>query len=156
MSRGPRQVKLDIEPAAAGRSALAPVGDQAKRYTRAFLSYASADRPKVLDRVQMLRLLRVDYFQDLLTLEPGERWEQRLFEEIERSDLFILFWSRQARASKWVRRETRHALGFRAGELGAPEICPVIVEGPPVARPWRELADLHFNDSLLYIKAGHR
>ena len=149
--------KLDVEPTAAGRSQLVPVGDQARRYTRAFLSYASADRPKVLDRVQMLRLLRVEYFQDLLTLEPGERWEQRLFEEIERSDLFILFWSRQARASKWVRREARHALGLRAGdELGAPEICPVILEGPPVVRPWRELGHLHFNDSLLYLKAGHR
>ena len=146
--------KLDV---AAGGSRPVPVGNQATRYTRAFLSYASEDRPKVLDRVQMLRLLRVEYFHDLLALEPGERWERRLYEEIDRSDLFILFWSRQARASKWVRKETRHALAHRAGdELGTPEICPVIVEGPPVVRPWRELSGLHFNDSLLYVKAGHR
>ena len=26
---------------------------------------------------------------------------------------------------------------------------------PPVVRPWRELAGLHFNDSLRYVKAGH-
>lgn len=148
--------KLDIDPVAAAASHLVPVGDQARCYTRAFLSYASEDRPKVIDRVQMLRLIQIEYFQDLLGLDPGERWQRRLYDEIERSDLFILFWSGRARASKWVRRETQHALAHRAGkEFGTPEICPVIVEGPPVAPPWKELADLHFNDALVYFKAGH-
>jgi hypothetical protein len=148
--------KLDIDSVAPGVSHLVPVGDQARCYTRAFLSYASEDRPKVIDRVQMLRLVQIEYFQDLLALEPGERWQRRLYDEIDRSDLFILFWSGRARASEWVRRETQHALARRAGdEFGTPEICPVIVDGPPVAPPWEELADLHFNDALIYFKAGH-
>jgi hypothetical protein len=149
--------KLDADASSRAGSRPVPVGDLAHRYRRAFLSYASEDRAKVLDRVQMLRLMGVDYFQDLLDLEPGERWERRLYEEIESSDLFLLFWSKTARASKWVRRETRHALDHKAGdELAPPEICPVIVEGPPVARPWRELKHLHFNDSLIYVKAHDR
>jgi hypothetical protein len=149
--------KLDAGRSSRGGSSPVPVGDQALRYRRAFLSYASEDRAKVFDRVQILPRVGVEIFQDLLDLEPGERWERRLYEEIERSDVFLLFWSKRARASKWVRRETRYALKQQAGDdFAPPEICPVIIEGPPVARPWRELAHLHFNDSLIYIKAGDR
>ena len=53
-----------------------PTGDAARRYRRAFLSYASSDRAEVLKRAQALRAARVDYFNDLLSLSPGERWEK--------------------------------------------------------------------------------
>lgn len=33
---------------------------------------------EVLERVQMLRLVGVHYVQDVLNLEPGDRWERRL------------------------------------------------------------------------------
>ncbi len=75
----------------------------ARRYRRAFISYASADRPEVLKRVQMLRQLGIEFFQDLLDLEPGSRWEQELYRHIDESDLFLLFWSTAARESRWVR-----------------------------------------------------
>ena len=35
-------------------------------------------------------------------------------------------------------------------KAAAPEILPVIIEGPPVVSP-PELAHLHFNDRLLYF-----
>jgi len=132
-----------------------PVGEQAIRYRRAFLSYASEDRGQVLDRAQMLRLMRIEYFHDLLSLAPGERWERELYRQIEISDLFLLFWSEHAQSSQWVRRETQHALSLCGADFAAPpQICPVIVRGPPVAEPWEELAHLHFNDALLYVRAA--
>jgi TIR domain len=130
----------------------APQGELARRYQAAFISYASKDRDKVLERVQMLPLVGVRYFQDLLNLEPGDRWLHRLELGIDECDLFLLFWSSEAKSSQWVRQEVRHALERRGGDdLAPPEIKPVIIEGPPLVEPWEELAHLHFNDRVLYF-----
>jgi hypothetical protein len=123
------------------------MGDSADRYTQAFVSYASQDRPKVLPRVQMLGTVGIHFFQDVLDLDPGDRWEQKLYTHIDRCDLFLLFWSRAASQSEWVLREVRYALSRRS----PPEIRPVIIEGPPIVPPPPELAHLHFNDRLIYF-----
>jgi molecular chaperone DnaK len=129
-----------------------PVGADVRRYTKAFISYASKDRSAVLARVQMLRLSCIDYFQDVLDLEPGDRWEKALFGHIDECDLFLLFWSRAASESEWVLKEVKYALKCKRGDEAAPpEIQPVIIEGPPIAPPPPELAHLHFNDRLLYF-----
>jgi hypothetical protein len=54
----------------------APVGDFSRAYRRAFLSYASSDRSEVIKRAQALRAANIDFFVDLLSLDPGERWER--------------------------------------------------------------------------------
>ena len=127
-------------------------GDRAKRYTRAFLSYASTDRAEVLKRAQILKVLRIEFYHDLLSNEPGVIWEPKIFEEIDRCDLFLLFWSSDARKSKWVVREAEYAVGLRKqSSENLPDITPVILEGPPVPRPPNSLKDIHFNDALRYI-----
>lgn len=127
------------------------VGDW-KRYGKAFVSYASQDRQEVLKRVQMLSRLRIEYFQDVLDLEPGQRWEQQLYRHIDESDLFLLFWSSAAKRSQWVLKEVQYALKRKdADELDRPEIMPVIIEGPPPVEPPPELSHIHFNDYLLYF-----
>jgi tetratricopeptide (TPR) repeat protein len=60
-----------------------PVGDLSRAYRRAFLSYASPDRAEVIKRAQALKAAKIDFFVDLLSLEPGERWERRLYFEID-------------------------------------------------------------------------
>ena len=132
-----------------------PVGDDARRYTSAFVSYSAKDRRKVLERVQMLKPVGIRYFQDLLDLDPGDRWEQKLYLNIGECDLFLLFWSSDAKASPWVRKEVRYALDRKGSDdFAAPEIRPVIIEGRPIPSPWPELAHLHFGDSLVYVTAG--
>jgi hypothetical protein len=132
--------------------AISAVGDAAKRYEMAFVSYASADRTKVLERVQILPMFGVRTFQDVLDLGPGERWERSLYRHIDESDIVLLFWSNAAKRSKWVRKEVQYALDRKHGDASAPpEIGPVIIEGPPVPRPWKELAYLHFNDRIIYF-----
>lgn len=127
-------------------------GEAAHLYTAAFVSYASQDRAEVLRGVQMLRAVGIRCFQDLLDLDPGDRWERRLYSGIEESDLFLLFWSRAAHDSEWVKKETLHALSIKRTELDPPEIKPVVLERPP-AEPWPEVAHIHFNDRLLYFMA---
>jgi hypothetical protein len=135
----------------ASRSEPAPVGNMT-RYQQAFISYTSKDRPEVLKRVQMLNLTKIKFFQDLLTLEAGDQWEEQIYEYINKSDVFFLFWSKAASESTWVRREVEYALKRKAGqEEAAPEIIPVIIEGPPPAPPPQELSFLHFNDRLIYF-----
>jgi hypothetical protein len=124
-------------------------GDEAIRFKRAFVSYASADRAAVLARVQVLRAAQIEYFQDI-DMEPGERWEQQLYKQIGECDLFLLFWSQAAKDSQWVRREVEYAIAL--GDK-MPQIRPVVIEGPPAPAPWEELAQLHFDDRLLSMLA---
>jgi hypothetical protein len=127
--------------------------ETARAYRKAFLSYASEDRIEVLKTAQTLRAFKIDFFQDLLNLSPGERWEQRLFTEIDNCDVFLLFWSHHAQQSKWVIFEAEHALQRAkiAPEDGVPEIVPYLLEGPPPPLPPVSLKDIHFNDPLRYI-----
>jgi tetratricopeptide (TPR) repeat protein len=128
------------------------LGEAAHRYRLAFISYASNDRAEVLKRVSMLRPLGIKYFQDLLDLEPGDRWEKKLYSHIDKCDLFLLFWSSSAKASEWVRKEYRHALTRKGGDDSKPpDIFPVPVEGPRVVEPPEELKPLQFKDRLLYF-----
>jgi hypothetical protein len=140
-----------LSPEASRGGASGPVGHEASRYRSAFLSYARQDDRHVLRGAQLLRSLDIDCFQDVRDIEPGEVWERRVYAEIEQRDLFLLFWSRAARESEWVRREAVHAVRCRrAVSADRPEIKPIILERPPTT-PWPELAHLHFDDPLMYF-----
>lgn len=88
-----------------------PAGEAARDYRYAFISYASKDRDKVLARVQMLDQMGIEYFQDLLSLDPGDRWEKELYKNIDRCDLFLLFWSTASKESPWVMKEVDYKIG---------------------------------------------
>jgi len=128
-----------------------PLGDEAQRYSQAFLSYAMKDLNEVMKRVQMLARCHISFFQDILSLEPGERWERKLYEHIDHCDVFMLFWSTASKESKWVRQEVEYAVKRKeTGDSAPPEIVPILLEGPPIPLPPPELSHIHFNDRLLY------
>lgn len=130
------------------------VGEVARYYRKAFVSYSSKDRIEVLKRVQGLAVSGITVFQDVLNLEPGDRWEKELYRNIDECDLFLLFWSTAAKESPWVLKEVLYALERQGSDgLRSPEIIPVIIEGPPLVPPPSELQNLHFNDKLLYLMA---
>jgi TIR domain len=127
-------------------------GLDAKRYSRAFLSYASEDRVEVLKRAQALELAGVGYFQDVLSLSPGERYEPMILKKIDEADLFMLFWSRHARASQWVAKEIDYARERQLNEAdGLPDIVPVSLEDPRDVPPPERLGDRHFNDRIAML-----
>lgn len=120
-----------------------PVGE-ARAHRHAFLSYASPDRPHVARVADSLARAGIDFFQDVLSLEPGEKWRPRLRREIERSDLFVLFWSEAAARSTWVGWEVDEALTRKAGDdEKPPDIVPLTVGGTAPPPPPR-LAHVHF------------
>ena len=116
----------------------------------AFISYASADRAKVVARLQGIMLARpdMDLFFDVESLRRGEAWEPRLYREISQRDLFYLFWSHNAAASEWVRKELEYAVAQKTVEF----IEPIPLEQPDVCPPPESLMCKHFNDwTLRYL-----
>ncbi len=122
------------------------------RYQNSFISYAHKDQAEVLRRVQMLSILRQNYFLDLVTLRSGDHWEDKIYEHIDKSDCFILFWSTAAQGSVWVKKEIARALARQSGDRNAPpKIYAVPIEGPPLPQPPDELSYLQFGDELNYL-----
>ncbi|HEX7316516.1 MAG TPA: TIR domain-containing protein [Pyrinomonadaceae bacterium] len=121
-------------------------------HKRAFISYASENRPEVAKRVQMLQATGIECFMDILTFRPGEQWEANIYHYIDESDIFYLFWSEAAKNSPWVVREVAYALCQKGGnDATPPDIMPIPIEGPPIVPPPEYLDELHFNDPLLYL-----
>jgi hypothetical protein len=144
-------IKFRLSPdAAASQPISAPLGDRAGRYKYAFVSYASKDRKEVLKRVQMLEILKTKFFQDILSLGPGDRWKKKLYENIDRCDLFLLFWSQAAKDSDWVIREAEYALAHQQKNRDSePDLVPVILEQNVLPPP--SLSAFHFNDRIKYL-----
>jgi hypothetical protein len=130
----------------------APPPAPVPRWRKVFASYAAADRAEVLRRVMVLHriLPRCEVFLDEGSLRAGEDWAARIEQEIEQSDAFLLFWSRNARQSEWVEREWRHALRVRGLDFIMPVLLDDLTEAPPPA----ELAELHFGDHRLGFLKG--
>lgn len=134
-----------------GRTTNEPAGVP-KNYRQAFISYSVEDRTEVMKRVQMLSILKIKSFLDILNLKPGSLWEEEIYSQIEASDLFLLFWSSNAANSEWVTREIEYALKRKNGDdFAMPEIIPVPIEGPPPVPPPPELSHINFNDYFLYF-----
>jgi hypothetical protein len=147
------RIRVKISRVRLRASDLRPGAEHLRPYRQASLSYSSADRTEVLKRAQSLRAAGIKVFQDVLSLDPGDRWRRKIFKYIDETDLFLLCWSRAARDSVWVLKETRYALR-RQRKSGSPDVVPVILEGPPPITPPRWLSHLHFNDPICYFLAA--
>lgn len=138
-----------------------PVEVRADQFEHAFISYASKDRDEVLKRVQGIKATKkYRIFQDVMVLEMGDQWEPRLEEEIRKCDVFFLFWSQNAKDSKWVKKEFILAYQRKQGDNDAlPRIQPVPIH-LPLVDPWEdlrlELGEYHLNDQVLYFISDAR
>jgi hypothetical protein len=140
-----------------GDDTLGPIGDEVSVFRNAFLSYATEDIETVLGYVHMLHHTGIDYFHDMLSIAPGERWERKLYERIDSCDVFYLFWSPHALASEWVLKEVRYARRVRDNLKGhRPRLVPMVVCDPPPPLPPDDLRDLQFNDWFAYFVKGVR
>jgi len=122
---------------------------QAVSPRNAFASYATEDRPRVLDRVAAIRIASgVEVFMDCLSLRAGAQWQERLAREISQREVFMLFWSELAANSKWVDWEWRHALRRK----GLDAIQPHPLDPWPKAPLPPELSSLHMGDPLMAVR----
>ena len=133
------------------QAADAPNRVQAAAPRSAFASYASQDAESVTQRLSTLTRWApgLDIFQDCLDLKPGDAFKPQLAKQIEARDVFLLFWSRRAALSQWVRWEYTTAMNRK----GLDAILPMPLEDPAIAPPPPELADRHMRDR--YMLAGY-
>jgi uncharacterized protein YgiM (DUF1202 family) len=109
----------------------------------AFASYARQDVEAVRSRMEAIQSALGLEFYDVADLPVGEDVRTRLGEEICSRDLFLLFWSRAASESEWVRNEWQHALECNAAS-GRPEIQIEALEEVEAESIPEELRRFHF------------
>ena len=119
-----------------------PAQQTANWFQDVFASYARENLAIVRHLKERYEALGVRMKIDLDELRTGEAWEPRLYELINDCDLFQLFWSKNAKKSKFVEREWRHALATDKARHG-PFIRPVYWENP-MPPPAQELAHMNF------------
>lgn len=125
-----------------------------------FISYSHADQQRVMGLVWLLKALGHNVFIDFWSISPGQRWEDTLQEALQAADVLLVFWTRHAAQSKWVRREyetfdTRFPRGLLVpmrgdrtpltATLGAhqsPDFCPLLNE---LFETVRDLTEKHIS-----------
>lgn len=116
----------------------------------AFASYSSADRSRVLDRVDALTTdSGIRFFMDCLDLHQGEEWKPDLAEAISRQELFVLFWSQHSAASPWVGWELDIAKAKKSREF-----IQVQALQPDLAPP-AGFEAVHCSSVYLWVREGN-
>ena len=125
------------------------VGVERDDVMSAFVSYASEDRDRVAAIVQGMKKARpdLDVFFDVESLRSGQKWKEVLGNEIDKSSVLFLCWSRFAKESEWVEFEWRYALEKKGEDF----IDPIPIDPPELCPPPAELQQKHFNDRMIYV-----
>jgi hypothetical protein len=107
----------------------------------AFASYSHLDTAEVIARLQVVEKLvpGIRLFWDVESLHSGDKWQERLAEEVLNKDVFYLFWSRNAAQSEWVNWEWHCAYDKK----GIDYIDPLPLDQ---TQPPSELESLQFAD----------
>jgi hypothetical protein len=138
--------------AGAGAAQTLPV--EVRAPSSVFASYASKDAEAVTRSLSTLTRWAptLDIFQDCLDLKTNDAFKPQLAEEIAARDVFLLFWSRNASASKWVRWE------FHTAQVkpGLDAILPMPLEDPAIAPPPPGFEDKHLRDRFMLAGYGLR
>lgn len=126
-----------------------------KAPTSAFASYASKDAEEVAGRLSSLTRWQpdLDVFMDCLDLVPNEAFKPVLEQQIRERDFFLLFWSRNAAESHWVRWELATALAAK-GPSRFERILPMPLEDPAIAPMPPEFGDQHQRDKFMVAAYG--
>lgn len=102
------------------------------RFNRIFISYAHQDAQQIKLLALAYKAQGVDYFYDRDSLAPGDVYEEKIFDYIDSSDLFVLCWSKNAATSDYVAKEKGRALLRAYPQLSQREatlkICPISIE----------------------------
>ena len=102
------------------------------RFNRIFISYAHQDAQQIKLLALAYKAQGVDYFYDKDSLAPGDVYEEKIFDYIDSSDLFVLCWSKNAAVSDYVAKEKGQALLRAYPQLSQREatlkICPISIE----------------------------
>lgn len=103
-----------------------------RQFNRIFISYAHQDANQIKFLALAYKAQGVDYFYDRDSLAPGDVYEEKIYDYIDSSDLFVLCWSKNAESSEFVAKEKRHALQRaypqKSYDVATLKICPISIE----------------------------
>ena len=105
-----------------------------------FVSYSSRDEEIVSPLARLVVATGVEVFFARATIPDGALWRRETYEKLRGAFRALIFWSINAAASQWVRREYRYAMRHRV------PLVPVLLDAtelPP------ELARYQALDALL-------
>ncbi len=124
---------------------------QTDTYSSAFASYSSLDRELVMHRVSSIEIsTSMNVYVDCIDLHTGEEWNPQLEKKIKDNDLFLLFWSKNAENSKWVKWELEAAKANKAkNQLKMHPLEPWLTapEG---------IDNIHINDIHMIVSESHK
>src|SRR5882724_189102 len=72
---------------------------------RVFISYSRTDRRRATGLAVLSQALGHHVFIDHRSIVGGRRWRDALEEGLQRADVLLVFWTRHAKRSTWVRWE---------------------------------------------------
>ncbi len=91
-----------------------------------FLSHASADKLNyVEDLKQTLDILGIDVFYDKDTIEWGDKWKEKIYEGLEKSEFAIIVISEHFFGREWTEEELKNLLERQNAE-GQKLILPIV------------------------------
>ena len=103
-----------------------------RTFSKIFISYSHKDSKRAIDFAHAYKAQGAGYFYDRHTLGIGDVFDERILDYIDSADLFILFWSKNAEESDYVKKEIKHALQRAYPQLSMTEaklkICPFSIE----------------------------
>jgi hypothetical protein len=114
-----------------------------RRKTRVFISYSRVDLEFALRIVAALEMQRFEVLIDVSSIEPSEKWWQRIKDMITQADTIVFVLSPEAVASKVCEDEVEFAASLN--KRFVPIVCRR-VDANPVPETLRELNWLLFDD----------
>lgn len=110
-----------------------------KKQKKIFISYSQSDGNRVYPLVELLRTTGAEVFLDIDSIEYGEQWEKVLEDSVRAAGRFLIFWSKNAAQSEYVKRE------YLLAKKVEVRIIPVLIDDtplPPVLAQFQALTDL--------------
>ena len=108
-------------------------------FDKVFISYAHDDADTVKHYAKAYELGDVECFFDNRTLNPGDVYDEKILDNIRTSNLFLLFWSKNAAASDYVRKEYQYAMQLAYPQM-EPELATLSIR-PLSIEPHAELPE---------------
>src|SRR5262245_28404100 len=101
---------------------------------RAIISHSTSDRSRVDGLELLLVLFGHEVFLDYKKIQLGSRWKDEIACALDQTDVTLVYWTRSAASSMWVRDEYEY---FVAKHPTRP-LVPIIGDETPLPDPLKE------------------
>ncbi len=91
-----------------------------------FVSYARKDSDRIRRAVALLEAGGAQVFRDIDDIDFGDDWEQVITRQLQECERVMVFWSANAKESKWVNKEYTLALAQQK------RMVPVLLDDTPL------------------------